>query len=480
MFTLQCTALVNPLLSMSRNILLFILLVLPGINQAQNLLGLTTSPRSGTNRVYLNPALAADSPYRVYVNGLTANAHIDNNFVRYTAPYSMLRLLVGNVPDSYRRANGTLRFDVNYTEEINNDQVKNGTLWGEARGPAIQCKLGEAGSLVISTRLRAVAQFNGASRPFLSAIRASLSNAALFSIPNSDNSFSANANTYAEFGVTYARSLLETENGKLLAGVTAKYVVGYTAGYLLNQQLNYELNPDATTAGQAYFQVDKLVADLGYTNFLQNRSLSPRTLLNPNAPGRGVGFDVGLTYIGQPDPDGPSVRLGLALNDIGAIHYTGESYTVDQQNVRFKQADFNGVTGTEQIANVLRERLGIEPANSTGGFTTGLPTALNLSADYQLPTGWGVNLVGLFNVRSAQSIGIHQPTLVGVIPRYENKIVTVALPILYLNQTVTAGVSLRAGPIWLGSDNLLGLFGNSSTGIKPKGADIYAGLGMGF
>ena len=65
---------------------------------------------------------------------------------------------------------------------------------------------------------------------------------------------------------------------------------------------------------------------LAYTTFLQNRSLNPQTLFNTNAPGKGLGLDIGLTYIDQSDEYGPTLQLGAAITDIGGLTYTGPKY----------------------------------------------------------------------------------------------------------------------------------------------------------
>ena len=150
---------------------------------AQNLLGISTSRYGGTNRLYINPALAADSPSKFYLNVFTGNGHVDNNYVRYQAPFSMLRLLTGNVPAQYKNPNGSIRFENNYTRETLDGRPKNGTAWGEVRGPSFLARTGERSALAVTTRLRAVAQVFGASESLLSALRASLNDGALYGIP---------------------------------------------------------------------------------------------------------------------------------------------------------------------------------------------------------------------------------------------------------------------------------------------------------
>ncbi|GAB3956026.1 hypothetical protein GCM10028805_44600 [Spirosoma harenae] len=463
--------------------LLWFLICVPIISFSQNLLGISTSRYGGTNRLYINPALAADSPSKYYLNVFTGNGHVDNNYVRYQAPFSLLRLITGNVPPQYKSADGSIKFEDDYTREILNGKAKNGTIWGEVRGPSFLVNLGENGGLAFTTRFRAVGQVIGASEPLLSALRASLYSDGIFAIPSSDNKFSASSNTYAEIGATYARAIMETDGRKVLLGATAKFLLGYNAQRLINRGMTYQIVRDPAQPNYNFLEINKLDATLAYTTFLQNRSLTPATLFSPSSPGRGFGFDIGLTYIDQYDEDSPRFQLGIALTDVGGLSYKGQEYNypdIGKNPVRFSSKDFNNLSGTGQIIEVIQNRLNTGRTPDSNTFRAGLPTSLNLTADYQLPMGFGLNLTYLQDVRATTAEAIHQPSLLSVTPRYDVRWLSMAAPLTYLNGGFMLGASIRVGPGWLGSDNLLGLVGNSSNGLQPRGLDIYAGLSFGL
>lgn len=450
---------------------------------SQNLLGISTSRYGGTNRLYINPAFAASSPQKLYLNVFTGNAHLNNNYVRYQAPYSLLRLLTGTVPNAYRRPDGTVQFSADYTKEMLDGKPKNGTLWGEIRGPAILVRTSPRAAFAATTRFRAVGQVTGASESVLSSVRAGLGEGVLLGIPSTNNQFSANTNTYAELGFTYAGTLWEVEGRRLLVGATAKVLLGYNAQHLINRGLDYRVVADPTNPNSAILEVNRLDATLGYTAFLQNRNLGLRTLLSTSSPGRGVGLDFGFTYINQYDSDSPAMQLGLALTDLGGLTYRGDEYSysdIGDNPVRFTSQDFNNIGGSIEIARRIQQKLTVGRNPDRNSFRAGLPTSLNLTLDYQLPQGLGLNVTYLQDVRSAQASAIHQPTLLAVTPRYETRWVSLAVPIAYLNRGLTAGLSARFGPAWLGTDNLLGLTGNSTIGIRPRGLDIYGGVAFGI
>ena len=459
------------------------LFLLASTSQAQNLLGLSTSRYGGTNRLYINPALAADSPSKFYLNIATGNGHVDNNYVRYQAPFSLLRLITNNVPAQYKNLDGSVRFETEYTRETLNGKPKNGTIWGEVRGPSFLVRTSASSAFAVTTRFRAVAQGIGASEPLLSVLRASLTDGTLYSLPGTNNTFSANTSTYAEVGLTYATAIMDYDGRKLLLGTTAKVLLGYNGQHLINRGMNYRIAQNPNNANDAFLEVNKLDATLAYTDFLQNRKLSPATLFSPSAPGRGFGVDVGLTYIDQYDKDSPALRLGVALTDVGGLTYKGEQYTytdIGQNPVRFNGSDFNSLNGTGALIQVIQDKLNTGRTPENTSFRSGLPTSLNLSADYQLPGGLGINLTYLQDMRAMQAIAIHQPSLVAITPRYDARWLSLAVPVAYLNGGFTAGASVRVGPGWLGTDNLLGLLGNKANGIQPRGLDIYAGIAFGF
>lgn len=452
----------------------------PLISPAQNLLGLTTSPTGGIHRAYQNPAWLADSPHRFYLSLGAVNIHANNNFVRYKAPFSLLRLVTGQVPGQYRQANGGVGFEDSYTEEIQDGKPKNGTVWGEFRGPALQVAVGKRTVIGLSSRLRVSGQVWGASEQLLSALRASLNSDVFYSIPTKNNAFSANTNTYAEVAANLGHTIFEEDGRSLMVGVTAKYLVGFTSGYFVNQGLSYEILPDPINPSRGYMNVKELVGEFGYTTYLQNQNLSLRSLLNRNPPGQGVGFDLGLAYRMQPDPYGSTLKAGLAVTDIGAIRYTADAYKINQKNLRFVSEDFNEVRNSEQVINVIRQKLKVAPANNIGSFLSGLPTSLNLNVDYQRPSGLGLQVAYWQDMRGTSSVAMHQPSVVAVVPRFDNRWVGASLPISYVNGAAQLGLSLRAGPFWAGSDNVLGLLGTSKNGISPRGVDVYLGLAMGF
>jgi hypothetical protein len=363
---------------------------------AQNFLGVAPSPYGGTQSIYLNPAFATDSKYGFYLNIGAGNAHIDNNYVRYQAPFSLTSLALKRVPGQYKLADGTVLFKPEYLGEIANGKPKNATAWTDLRGPSLLFQLGDRVAIGLTTRLRATAQIRNASESLLSVVRAGLEDSRLYNIPNKDNQFSINTNTYAEIGLTLAAAIIQDDYQQLSIGVTVKRLQGITAGFLNNNGLSYRVLSDTAKQDSYYMQVDQVNAELGYTTYLQDRgrSVSLRQLFDGNNPGRGWGADIGFSYQLKSDdnPDNYAFRLGVALTDIGAIRYRDDRYvrhySINKVNQKFTAQDFNNASGSEGIAEVIQNKLNLTDANNTGRFTSGLPTALSVNADINIGSGF--------------------------------------------------------------------------------------------
>jgi hypothetical protein len=179
------------------------------------------------------------------------------------------------------------------------------------------------------------------------------------------------------------------------------------------------------------------------------------------------------------------LRIGAAITDIGGISYKGQDYVytsaqLERNPIRFQGSDFNNIGGTLDLAQTVQEKLSAGRTADRTRFSAGLPTSLNLTADYTDATGAGISLTYLQDLRSVQAQAVHQPTLVAVTPHFDKRWLSLSLPVVYLNRGVSVGASVRVGPAWLGTDNFLGLFGNSANGIRPRGLDVYGGLAFGI
>jgi hypothetical protein len=71
-------------------------------------------------------------------------------------------------------------------------------------------------------------------------------------------------------------------------------------------------------------------------------------------------------------------------------------------------------------------------------------------------------------------MGMNQPSMFAITPRFESKRLDIALPISLQNgyRNLAFGVNVRVGPFFFGSDNIAGIVNIGN----PKGISGYMGL----
>ncbi len=75
---------------------------------SQNFLGIIGSNYIGTNAIAFNPANAVDTREKFSLNLASVGFDFQNNYARWTAPYSFLSFITQSVPSEYKNSNGTL------------------------------------------------------------------------------------------------------------------------------------------------------------------------------------------------------------------------------------------------------------------------------------------------------------------------------------------------------------------------------------
>lgn len=457
--------------------------------KAQKFLGLVSQYNGGFYAGYQNPAFLADNRYATQLHLLSGGIHLDNNYVRYAAPFSMFDLL---------RQKNDRPLDPYDLEEIRNGKPQNGTLSGELRGPAVSFRLGEKTNLAVMTRVRSGVQVTDASAQLMAIARLGLANAenlenlgvlALFA-SQSENKFNLTSQAYSEWAASLGQVLAENDAFRIKGGFTIKRYFGYAGGYVQNQELNYRVLPDSSKVNSAYMQIDRFAATMGYTDASRASFLSPGWLFGRNSSGKGWGWDAGLVLELLDEGEGmPRARLSASVTDVGLIKYQGQkvkNYQIDAQNRQITEEEWRGYStpreGENQLnafGRVLENEFGLTEEDNTGQFSIATPTALNLSADLKLLKNIFVNATVIQGIERTETPQFRQTSLWAVTPRFESEQVGLAFPVIRQNGGWAVGAGLRAGPLVLGSDNLLGVFSRNGR-FKAQGVDVYGGLSIGL
>lgn len=421
-------------------------LLLPHWVSAQQLTAAETGNYAGINALHLNPSAIADSRWGGMVQLATGAAQLSASPVgTETLLFNRYRLTVG--ADSW------------------------GMAAQDIRGPGMMFQVRPRHALAFTTRYRtetsltngqAVAGWLGGS-PQLFETGATTLN--------------LNTNTFTEYGLTYAASVLDLNKHYLKAGVTLKVLRGIQFGRVevagafasrLSVELNYSLASGSYTYSDAAF-----TEKFALNDWLLGAS-----------PGSGVGADLGLTYEFRPQheryryplngkqvPDVEKtkyrLRVGLALLDIGSIAYKAvQQQPITGKTGTLQRRDFVGYETTSQYLTTLKQKLGVADQTTTMPLDYRLPTTFVLQLDGRLSESWFMGAV-------LKTSSVAQNLMVG--PRYESPGADFSVTANYnsLVNKVTAGMHVRFALLTVGTNNLLGFFGNNGAPLS-----LFAGAAI--
>lgn len=196
----------------------------------------------------------------------------------------------------------------------------------------------------------------------------------------------------------------------------------------------------------------------------------------------GFGGDIGLIYELRPRPEGYAFRAGLALRDIGSIHY--------KRDASRSGAYTASITGVESVH--LYELGTVDDYNqyfkdhpqyfipaSTGNGSTcnvSLPATMQLDLDYHIYQGFYAALSGQFPLAGDKPYNSSYYNTYTLTPRWEEGKYGIYLPVTYSSLThFNTGVGIRVGPVFFGSGSLL----SSLVSENSKQGDFYLGVHIG-
>jgi Family of unknown function (DUF5723) len=468
---------------------------------AQHWLGLSSSNYAGTNALYLNPAHAADSRFKTYVNVVGNDFFVINNYLSYTAPYSFLGLITNTVSDKYRSERGLIVWKDSYYAEKLNGKLKSLHMGGDVRGPSVQYAFNQNRmAIALTTRGRYLGSLTNVTEPLARLIRYGTDLKELQNVPFTDQRGTFNTNGYAELGATFGAVLADNEEDFWKVGITVKRLIGLYNSHVQIQQADYQVLVESNNPEREFIFAKPLQATYGYTteDAYRNFRPTPQWLFGNQSAGGGWGVDVGVVYEYRPDahkfkqtmPRGGrqsdpnknkyKYRISAAITDLGAIRYRNPNYVrqVDINRDVLSPVTFSNVfydkAGLFGAADATNRTLNIIATDYARAFTIGLPTSANVSFDYYHTKNWYINAIWVQGLRGSRAFDIKPQSVLAVTPRYETRWIEVATPVALLNnyQNFTIGLAARVGPVVVGTDHLGGLINIGD----PRGLDFYFAL----
>lgn len=420
---------------------------------------------AGINSIFINPASTNNYPLRWDLNLASANFFIDNS-VAYISNTSVGDLsqnadqlrqgwetenIIGEdlVADFYRDT--TRNNYVQSSQTINGPAFLFNTNGGQSIGAFYNFRV-MAGSPRLPGSLN---YYNYISK----------SADELIDFPSFNFSFMA----WDEIGAHFSQRI-STTTGYIAAGLNLKMLRGYEAAYLsLNNQTEIRFRENNQV------QVTGLDTQYGYTT--SNVDIAESQSFNSKPSGSGFGVDLGVNYVIEDETETPKLRLGLSINDIGAIRFkdNAEVHRLQEaQNIIFDESTYQSFTTIEEARDqASRDVLGsIGLSQLDEDLRVGLPTTISLQADYKIIQN--VFVSGLFvNRISFSPSAVKATNFIALAPRFEHRWGMVSLPVNITEyRRVKMGAAVRLGFIILGTDDLGSIIGTK----EFRGTDLYVGI----
>lgn len=479
--------------------------LLLGSLQAQTFLGLRSSPYGGVNNVVYNPAIA-DNRMEFDLNIIGVGASVQNNYVRANSSKMLLKMWDStNVYSASELAHGRKKFASMQTQALM--PLSFMFNWGGENG----AKNGFA----FTWHQNAIANLDNVEDKFARAMYGGINaktdsalGGALFNNPSLDPRFSFKYATWTDFGFTYSRVILDNDKHMVKVGGTLKLVLGQMGGYANITKFNYDFpgvdsmsvdaemdyyhTPNSPTAASSYYNMDRSEMRPWFNEQLFSmRGLSP-----------GFGADFGFVYEWRPkkndfqyemdckkwwrmDQNRYKLSVGASIIDMGFISFKqnfADYKDVDgndvanangRYHVNFQNADvndFNFGKGIESVTDTLRTLATLD-SSGRKNFMMGLPTRFNIFLDYNIWKGFGLNFQATISPGFAPN-QVHYTNIIALTPKYDHSWVGVYVPLSYeFTGNFRVGTTLRLGPVIVGTNNLLSLFGKKGTG-----ADVHVGF----
>lgn len=465
---------------------------------SQNFLGITGSNYAGTLSIPTNPANVVDTRQSVFINLAAGGFDLQNNYVRWNAPFSLTRFLTQSVPSKYENpASGKIIWKTSYLKTSASGKNVSTFANGEARGPAIgidikKWKIG----IAVGVRYRYLSSLSKTSDEVGQMLIETTKSPDLMGNIYTGEKGYLNSTFFNEFYGTIGKVFIEDGETFLKIGASAKYyisnnfnsIIGKSFGFQVQQNAN-DLNRQDLTLSNVTGSLTKAsnYTSLGISNFTSQ-------MLQFNGLGKGFGGDIGVIYEYRPnyqeyyrthkgirkaDPTKNKYlyKIGFSLIDIGYIKFYPNAnvqlYDLTNDNTLIAPQTYGKFKGFEAVTNTTTSIFN-KTALANGQFFMFMPASSVFTIDYNLNNKIYVNVNWRQSLLSLKRRGIIGYSGISVIPRYEKRSLEVALPMSVDNnyKNLNVGFSFRYYGFFFGSDNVTGWLNL----LNPRGVSLYSGI----
>lgn len=446
---------------------------------AQDFPGYRAGNYTGVNGVFFNPANIADSRYRWDLNLFSLNTSLANN----NASFKLKDLSNSFDEDSIKT-------------QLFGDKAgpASGMLSVNLVGPSLMFNAGKKTSIALTTRARTIVNIKDIDGKLANKLVSDVNDDSdlPYTISSNEN-MAMSVNGWTEFGVSVGRVLADEGKHFFKGGISLKYLAGAANGHLYINKLNATLNHDGV-ADDYYLNNGSGSIGLGFGGVRISDDLDAGELLSFESTG--FGGDIGFVYEFRPDFESYKssdnkwrrdenkykLRVGVALLDVGSMKYKKDMERSGAYDIaitgaeRFYTSELDDVELDEYNDFFTSRPQYFTPkaSNIEEDIKVALPTTLQLDVDYHIHRGFYVSAAGQFALSKMDSKPQNSQYYNGftLTPRFEGKGIGIYVPVNYNDLTeLNAGLSLRLGPLFVGSGSVLtALMGDS------KQADVHIGL----
>lgn len=431
---------------------------------AQSYLGYTTGNYAGVNALDINPAGIVDSRYKVDVAITGFSFYAGNNYIGVDRRAIFNRSYF-NDPD----------FADKYLLRSFGKKTYNGYINASIQLPSALITLTPKDAIAIGGRVRSVTNLNGLEQPIMDLVWESLEYTPNWNRQFSNKRVEAVTNTWAEYGISYARVLYNSGEHFLKGGLTVKLLQGLGSGYMFATDVDYNFTNNDTVS------IFNAQVDYGHSNnllFDTDQAFQYKFEADPS-----VGGDIGFEYEWRPkykdyqyDMDGKTglwrrdqnkykLKVGVSVMDIGGIRYrkSPSSRNFNATVNDLPTSAFNNIQDVQSFDSTLNSLFTL--SQDDGDYTLWLPTAISFQVDYNIWKGLYVNFTPFISL--TPGINNRNKNRVwnnySLTPRYEWKWFGVYLPNSYNTLSgYNSGISLRLGPVVIGSGTLFSSLGKKA------------------
>ena len=461
---------------------------------AQHSMGLVVGDFNSPYSYSLNPALSRTNPSnRAYINWWGASVSLENNFMKYNAPFRLGAWVNETYPAQYADINGSLAFQQGWLPVELVDNFKMNYL-SEVNGPSFFIPIDEIGTFGFGVKEVSGFSVNGVNGDFGGILR--------YGLPQleknagktiNQNEFSINTEKYQEWFMNFAGIAQSDGVNVWKWGTTAKLLIGMGMAHLGSDNLNFTVANDAKSIDINQFNGRLYRSSFGSMNTLSR----PLGMSFDFIEGAGMGIDLGVVYEKRPNGAKKVIstnfcdresfqqynwKFGASLTDIGFISYWGDgsrivsaansTWVVDPKIMQNTQN--SGDDRLSDLDNRLFADLGAEEIYDIFSTT---PMALNIQFDKYLGGNIHMGAYWTQNLKRANSIGLRRASYLNITPRYQTEQFEYGFPITIANDytALHMGMYGRLGPVIIGTDNIAGL-GQYINNGPFSGGSFYFGV----